>query len=610
MRRRAAALLVSLPLAAIAGATHAIGLGEITLQSGLGRPLRIVVPVIAAAGEEISGECFRLAPPQRSPDGIPEVLTARIALQRTGAGARLVVTTSRPVDDPVVKVTLQAGCDSVVRREYTLLLDPLPVEAPVAAEAARPAADTAARPSASPGAVGGAETRGPAPVPPGTVAPRSQNRRPAAATGTTAAAAAAAAPTGPRPGAAPAPKPPRKPPVAAAPQPAPKLTVSTAVPGGGGPGKGAAGDATAREQQELANTLEAETIVLRQRVAELTATVDRMQQEIVAAQALQAARTAAADAAKASPQATIGRWWSDGWPVLATVIGLAVLIAAGLSLRRRRTLAGPPALIRDAAPAERAAPARPEPPRPPAGARDAVRAVPQAPPPRQGPDRREQSTAVAVSELSHITEEAGIYLAFNRVDRAIEVLQLHVRTVPASLPAAWMMLLDLYRKQGLEKEFRELAEQFHVRFNAAVPSWESLPPPAEDDLGLESLPHIVRQVVESWGTAECRALLDRLLHDNRDGRRAGFSLAAYEDLLFLRQLAGAASGDAGPTGGTAPARRAPRPATAAGAVAAATPTAANKLPLALDLELELDKDMLESAKRPRSSGDPPKRGNP
>jgi hypothetical protein len=239
-----------------------------------------------------------------------------------------------------------------------------------------------------------------------------------------------------------------------------------------------------------------------------------------------------------------------------------------------------------------------------------VRAVPQAPPSRQGPDRREPSPAVAVSELSHITEEAGVYLAFNRVDRAIEVLQLHIRTVPGSLPAAWLMLLDLYRKQAREKEFRELAEQFHLRFNAAAPGWESLPPPDETDRGLESLPDVVREVVESWGTARGRALLDRLLHDNRDGRRAGFPLAAYEDLVFLRQLAEARSGEAGAAGGSAAERRAPRPAAAAGAAATATPIAASKLPLALDLELELDKDMLESAKRPRSSGDPPKRGNP
>jgi len=598
VRRRAAALLISLALAAVAAAAQAIGLGEISQQSGLGRPLRIVVPVIAAAGEEISGECFKLAPTQRSADGIPEILTARIALERTGAGARLVVTTLRALDDPIVKVTLQAGCDGAVRREYTLLLDPLPIETPVVMEAAGPASDTGARPSASASVGDDAEMRGVAPVPAGAVAPRAPDRRRARAA---AAAGAATAPTGPRPGAAPAPRPLRKATAAAAPRPKPKLTVSTAAPGGG-PGAGAA---AARAQRELADTLEAETIVLQRRVAELSATVDRMQQEIIAAQALQAARTAAENAAKAPPQAIIGRWWSDAWPVLAAVIGLAVLIAAGLSLRRRRSIALPPAWMRDA-PAERVAPARPE-ARTPAGARDAARTAPQAPQPRLGPDTRGQSTAMAVSELSHVTEEAGVYLAFDRVDHAIEVLQQHIHTAAGSLPAAWMMLLGLYRKQGQEKEFHDLAQEFHLRFNAAIPSWDNFPPQDEADRGLEAFPHIMRQLVSSWGTAECRPLLDRLLHDNRDGRRTGFSLPAYEDILFLRELALVQSGEAG---GTAAGRRAPRPAPAAGTVAAAAPMAASKLPVALDLELELDRDVLESARTPRSSGPTLKPGKP
>jgi hypothetical protein len=594
-RRRDAALLATLALAAVAGTAQAIGLGEISAQSGLGRPLRIVVPIIAAPGEEISGECFKLALTQRSADGIPEVQTARIALERTGAEARLVVTTLRPLNDPIVKVTLQAGCDSPVRREYTLLLDPLPIDTPVASEAPAPAA--AVSPSAGTPATGDADARSTSSAPPPARTPRAPDRRRATAAGS-----ATAVPAEPRPRAAAAPNPAARAAAAAPPQPKPKLTVSTAVPGGA-PGKGA-GDATAREQQELANLLEAETIVLRQRVVELAATVDRMQQEIVAAQALQAARTAAEEAAKTSPQATIGRWWSDGWPVLAAVIGLALLIAAGLSLRRRRSVADTPVWMRNAAPGEQA-PARPA-ARPPAGAPAAARAVAQAAQARQGPDTRGQSTAVAVSELSHVTEEAGVYLAFNRMDRAIEVLQQHIRTA-GSLPAAWVMLLDLYHKQGRDQDFRELAQDFHLRFNAAVPAWENFPPHDDGDRGLEAFPHIIRQVVSSWGTAECRALLDRLLHDNRDGRRTGFSLPAYEEILFLRQLAEQLSGDASATGA---ARRVERPAAAAGTTTATATMVASRLPRALDLELELDKDMLDSAKASRPAGTPPKPGKP
>jgi hypothetical protein len=71
---------------------------------------------------------------------------------------------------------------------------------------------------------------------------------------------------------------------------------------------------------------------------------------------------------------------------------------------------------------------------------------------------------------AHVTEEAAVYLAFNRVDRAIDVLREHIGTQPRSLPAAWLMLLDLYRSNSREQEFGRLAQEFHQHFNSQAPN--------------------------------------------------------------------------------------------------------------------------------------------
>jgi hypothetical protein len=543
-RRRAAAAAIA-AAAVIPGAAHALGLGEVTQQSALGRPLRVVVPVIASPGEEISGECFRLVSTPRPGDGIPEVLTGRVSVERTGATARLVITSQRAFDDPVVRLTVQAGCESPVRREYTLLLDPLPIEAPVVA--AEPPVRPPEPASAAAGfAVGaGASARVAAAAPP----PAGRERRSSPRTAAPASARARA--EAPPARAAPAPRPARipasSPPVA---PPKPKLTVSTAVPAPGAaapvPNDAAA---LARQQQELADTLDAETIVLRQRVAELTATVERMQKEIEAAQALQAARLAAEEAAKRTPEATLARWWAEGWPIVAGAIGLALLIAALLAWRRRR----PPEEYQEWMPAATAA-EPPVPPRPAAsqpGVRTASPAQPApdvatAPPARAGPDTSSRPTAVAVSDLSHVTEEAGVYLAFNRVDQAIEVLEEHIRTVPDSPPAAWLMLFDLYRRQGRETQFRKLANEYPRRFNAPAPDWESHPATA-DAGGVEAFPRVVPQRSE-------------IAHAEPFGAP-----------------------------GT------PRPPTSPAQLAAAAATATRRPPT-LDLELELDRDMLDAAR--------------
>jgi hypothetical protein len=138
-------------------------------------------------------------------------------------------------------------------------------------------------------------------------------------------------------------------------------------------------------------------------------------------------------------------------------------------------------------------------------------------------------------EPPHGTAEARAYLALHHVDLAIGVLREHVDREPRAMPVAWLMLLDLYRTHGREQAFRELAARFHERFNAQTPEWGDYPPDVSEP-GLEAFPRLIKEISLCWGTHECRRLLDRLLHDNRNGRRRGFTLNAYNDLLALRRL--------------------------------------------------------------------------
>ncbi len=319
-RGRAMVRALAAPMLVAAGLAQAVGLGEVTQQSALGSALRIVVPIIVGPGENMAGECLRLVPSGRSSDGIPEVTTARVAFERTADGARAVVTSPRAAVDPVLRLTLQAGCDSTVRREYTLLMDPPVIGAPVAAppEAPVPASRVLTAPSSAPaprrrGAPAAGAGTGAAAAPKARPAPRRRAATTvAAAPGVpaTAIAGAAAAPAAaPKAEAAPARRAPapaaaaRAPAPAVVPAPQPKLTVSSAAPAGeaAAPGKGQApipvergpaaraGSPTA----ETAAALDAEAAALQQRVVELTALVDKMQAEMKEAETKQAAQAAA-----------------------------------------------------------------------------------------------------------------------------------------------------------------------------------------------------------------------------------------------------------------------------------------------------------------------------
>src|SRR6266567_4426048 len=151
---------------------QAIGLDEVAQQSSLGEPLRLVIPLLTNASDQITGdefaaECFKVIP--ATANDLPQVRFPRTALEHRGGRAFVVVSTAYPISEPIMRVTVQAGCRVSMSREYTLFFDPIAIEAPVvAAETAAPAEVLAPAPVA---AATPPEQR---PVVQSSVAPRSQ----------------------------------------------------------------------------------------------------------------------------------------------------------------------------------------------------------------------------------------------------------------------------------------------------------------------------------------------------------------------------------------------------------------------------------------------------
>jgi hypothetical protein len=324
-------------------------------------------------------------------------------------------------------------------------------------------------------------------------------------------------------------------------------------------------------------------------------------------------------------------WWRANWPLLAAIIGLPLLLAAGLLWRRGRDVVIHIPEGRAAGSATRretpsVAPSPPPLRNPPAGVANPESEIEIAPPPpkkspHRAPASGDAANALAVSELLHVTEEARVYVALGHPERAIEVLNEHIRELPRPMPAAWLMLLDLYHANGLRQEFRQLAEDFHVQCNVQTPLWEGFGSDELDDGGIETFPHILRHIVDLWRKPECREYLERLLHDNRESRRTGFPLAAYSDILLLLQVLDAPAvvdidsdlaveGKLGPlpqrvamAAAAAKQGSSPRSSETAGAP---DPSPPERTPTArpaqqpIEFELDLDEDARNRGKKPRS----------
>ncbi|NMG73367.1 type IV pilus assembly protein FimV, partial [Aromatoleum diolicum] len=95
-------------------------LGEPTVLSPIGEPLRIEIPLL---GGDLAraGDCLRLVS-DHPRDSMPWVRGARISIIGRGTNARVVVSHPAPSFEPVLKLGIEDICESRLRREYTLLL--------------------------------------------------------------------------------------------------------------------------------------------------------------------------------------------------------------------------------------------------------------------------------------------------------------------------------------------------------------------------------------------------------------------------------------------------------------------------------------------------------
>ena len=190
----------------LAAAAHALALGELVVQSGLGQPFVGTVRYTNPRGEEVQPLCIRtrsLASPSLS--GLPDLPDPRIEVQPGPGGGVITIRTARPIDEPLMRLQLAVNCgpSSTMSREFIVALDPpradapLLAPAPVAAAAAGARAVTTTRPALPNPSTGAAAQ---APVSPEAAAAaraerdeRRRLRRARSAAGTPAAAPAAPA---------------------------------------------------------------------------------------------------------------------------------------------------------------------------------------------------------------------------------------------------------------------------------------------------------------------------------------------------------------------------------------------------------------------------------
>lgn len=113
-----------LPLFAVSGSlaaaqAHAIELGDVTVQSRLGQPLRASIALALAPTEQLSDACISLG---IGPSGLPGIGRATISI----ADGALLLKGTTPIREPLVATNVVVNCNSAAHlaREYMMFIDP------------------------------------------------------------------------------------------------------------------------------------------------------------------------------------------------------------------------------------------------------------------------------------------------------------------------------------------------------------------------------------------------------------------------------------------------------------------------------------------------------
>lgn len=141
--------MLGLALACAAPTVHALGLGELRVDSFLNQPLAATIEIQSATPAELEALRVRVAPPQVYERlGLlrdDALLGLQFRVVRDGT-PRILVTSREPVREPFLSLVVDAEWGSGrLQREYTILLDPPGYESPkpTAPEPAPPAVATA-----------------------------------------------------------------------------------------------------------------------------------------------------------------------------------------------------------------------------------------------------------------------------------------------------------------------------------------------------------------------------------------------------------------------------------------------------------------------------------
>jgi pilus assembly protein FimV len=574
----------------LTGQAAALGFGEFRANVLLGQPLNLAVPLTLADGETLTSDCASadvVSGDSRLPPGTVRV---RVTQGRGNNEAVLRISSTVAIDEPVVNVTLSVGCPTRITRALVLLADPPMVD--VANVAAAGTTEPQAAPRSAP-APQGAVVEGAVNPARAAATPSGRATRPAEPRRATRTAAPRSTPptadTATAAATQPAPVRRRRPSASAPPPPPvvaerPRLQLDGGTVASPAPAAPAvlAAEQQASAAREAAVVAEAAASAAQQRLKDVEAEMARLRAD-------SKAQTDALIELRKQLAQDRNRPSEAGW-LLPLLLGLVAALGAGViwlawRLRQEQQMrvnqrdawyerspgvavspsvqpsehdsdypGAVPSRIPSTLPppmpstASKGGPASGRPPLSPpsmfdtrAGGLDSMISPPTMPahtavtlPVSSARAADDALGSVSVDEQIDLEQQADFFIALGHDESAIDLLMAHLRSTGGGTPLPFLKLLEIHRRRGDRDAYERTRVRFNQRFNSVAPDWQADP---KSGRTLEDYPLVVGRIQTAWPTPlDAMAELEALLFRRGVGSEL-FELPAYQEVLFLYQLA-------------------------------------------------------------------------
>lgn len=147
----------------------------------------------------------------------------------------------------------------------------------------------------------------------------------------------------------------------------------------------------------------------------------------------------------------------------------------------------------------------------------------------------EEDILIEDDQAFSVLDHADVFLSHGRSSLAIQLLQNHLLEFPKQSVTIWLFLLDLLAKENLQKLYEETTEECKLHFNVKIAEFSKIDSPSNESL--EDFPHLSSGLESVWNTPAAVSYLEDLIYNNRLEPRSGLAKNLIEELVLLRSIA-------------------------------------------------------------------------